>query len=178
MLHVNVMANCHHCVSAAGEPQDSEGQDQPCALSFACNFCGYRSSILAHVVEHQQIHTDERPFACHLCPAKFTEKKNLTRHLRSHTGEKPYKCSICNMAFSRSCSRQKHERNHVKGRMNRCYKSEYQEDNNEVEQEYFWKSTPWRKWIVFSVSEWKPLHPMPFRFSCKHSKLKLSLLHK
>ncbi|KAH7968109.1 hypothetical protein HPB52_005826 [Rhipicephalus sanguineus] len=102
--------------------QHSLGQDQPCALSFACRFCGYRSSILADVVEHQQMHTNELPFSCQFCPAKFTEMKNLTQHLRSHAGEKLYKCVMCSMAFAGG---QKHECYRIKKGLCRWYKSEY-----------------------------------------------------
>lgn len=52
------------------------------AKPHACAFCGKRFKRKDHKVEHERIHTGERPFPCTLCNSAFVQKQQLVSHMR------------------------------------------------------------------------------------------------
>ncbi|XP_077186174.1 uncharacterized protein LOC143833834 [Paroedura picta] len=64
-------------------------------------------------LEHQRIHTREKPFECSVRREKFNHNGQLHRHQRTHTGEKPFECSECGKKFSRNSDFHKHQRIHT-----------------------------------------------------------------
>ena len=99
------------------EPQDSKntydsvcGEQFPPKLSFEkhrrrhksrhqCTQCDKSFNFKSLLVEHERIHTDDRPFACAFCTKTFKHKKDCKRHMRTHTGERPFKCTDCEKSF-------------------------------------------------------------------------------
>ncbi|KAK7872849.1 hypothetical protein R5R35_006720 [Gryllus longicercus] len=107
------------------------------AKKHVCEVCGKRTSTVAALRDHMNIHSGVKPYICHVCGKNFfTNKKlsnhlilhgdkklkcdvcgytcnrmdNLVTHIRSHTGEKPYKCTICKKGFTRLDNLQTHKR--------------------------------------------------------------------
>ncbi|NWQ85003.1 ZN787 protein, partial [Columbina picui] len=54
-----------------------------------CNGCKKRFSHKNKLLQHQRIHTREKPFTCTECGKSFSWKSTLLEHQRLHTGEKP-----------------------------------------------------------------------------------------
>jgi hypothetical protein len=57
--------------------------------------------------------TEGKPslFVCHICRRGFTRRTSLINHERIHTGEKPYSCTIfgCDQTFTQQGDRTRHE---------------------------------------------------------------------
>ena len=64
------------------------------------------------ILNHQLVHTGEKPYTCKFCPRSFVHGSSLLCHERTHTGERPYTCKICPKAFALSSTLRIHERTH------------------------------------------------------------------
>ncbi|KAM4030791.1 uncharacterized protein ACNLHF_018405 isoform 2-T3 [Anomaloglossus baeobatrachus] len=73
---------------------------QKCFHTYSCSECWKRFARKSHLVQHEKIHTREKPFSCSECGKCFDRKSRLVIHYRMHTGEKPYLCSECGKYFA------------------------------------------------------------------------------
>ncbi|XP_044307650.1 zinc finger protein 271-like [Varanus komodoensis] len=87
---------------------------------FVCTECGRSFRQSSTLITHQRIHTGEAPYACGYCGKRFRVSSNFVRHRRIHTGEKPYSCSICAKNFTDKSTLTQHQRTHTGEKPYRC----------------------------------------------------------
>lgn len=64
-----------------------------------CQYCTKAFRIRKHLVDHERVHTGERPFSCNQCPLSFSRRAILWRHKKTHLGFRPYSCALCSKSF-------------------------------------------------------------------------------
>uniref|UniRef100_A0A8D2CYQ3 Zinc finger with KRAB and SCAN domains 3 n=1 Tax=Sciurus vulgaris TaxID=55149 RepID=A0A8D2CYQ3_SCIVU len=57
-------------------------------MSYKCNECERSFTQNTGLIEHQKIHTGEKPYQCDACGKGFTRTSYLVQHQRSHLGRK------------------------------------------------------------------------------------------
>jgi KRAB domain-containing zinc finger protein len=65
----------------------------------ACQYCRKLFRFRKHLVDHERVHTGERPFSCNQCSLSFSRRAILWRHKKTHLGVRPYSCTLCPKSF-------------------------------------------------------------------------------
>ncbi|TKC37318.1 hypothetical protein EI555_006134, partial [Monodon monoceros] len=77
-----------------GETWESQGrmgsqwENVEAPMSYKCNECERSFTRNRSLIEHQKIHTGEKPYQCDTCRKAFTRTSYLIQHQRSHVGKK------------------------------------------------------------------------------------------
>ncbi|KAM3955324.1 uncharacterized protein ACR2FA_010774 [Aphomia sociella] len=76
---------------------------------YICEHCGKGFPVLLELHMHQVARHGTGPFLqCQHCTYKAPRKLNLIEHERLHTGERPYTCDKCGLTFRRRAIWRKH----------------------------------------------------------------------
>lgn len=67
---------------------ESQWENMETPVSYQCNECERSFSRITSLIEHQKVHTGEKPFECQSCGKGFTRPSYLLQHQRRHTGKK------------------------------------------------------------------------------------------
>ncbi|XP_058410963.1 zinc finger protein with KRAB and SCAN domains 4-like isoform X1 [Diceros bicornis minor] len=67
---------------------ESQWENVETPVSYKCNECERSFTRSRSLIEHQKIHTGEKPFQCDACGKGFTRTSYLVQHQRSHVGKK------------------------------------------------------------------------------------------
>nr|KAF6414793.1 zinc finger with KRAB and SCAN domains 3 [Molossus molossus] len=78
---------CGESWESPGKVESQEG-DVEAPVSYKCNECERSFTRSRSLVEHQKIHTGEKPHECDACGKGFTRTSYLVQHQRSHIVKK------------------------------------------------------------------------------------------
>ena len=92
--------------------------------TYTCEKCSKNFKSKRSLVDHQKIHTGEKPYFCTYegCEKRFTQFSSLQKHERVHNGEKPYRCHYpeCPQTFSQISNMRRHYRTHTQEKPFAC----------------------------------------------------------
>ncbi|XP_029318337.1 zinc finger protein 354C isoform X2 [Cottoperca gobio] len=80
---------------------------------FVCTACNKCFRTQAFLNNHLKTHSTARPYACGQCGKCFTKLQSLTKHMLAHSGQKPFYCNICNKGFTQSTYFKRHMECHT-----------------------------------------------------------------
>lgn len=80
---------------------------------FVCLACNKSFRTQAFLNNHMKTHNAARPYACGQCGKCFTKLQSLTKHMLAHSGQKPFYCNICNKGFTQSTYFKRHMECHT-----------------------------------------------------------------
>lgn len=80
---------------------------------FVCETCAKDFLTRAGLIDHQRIHTNERPFECKVCKRGFMTKLTLKHHYQTHEETRAcLRCEICNITFKYGMVLRSHDLKH------------------------------------------------------------------
>ncbi|XP_054984864.1 zinc finger protein with KRAB and SCAN domains 4 isoform X2 [Sorex araneus] len=68
--------------------RESQWENFELPMTYKCSFCERSFRQNSSLLEHQKIHTGEKPYQCDACGKGFTRTSYLVQHQRSHIGKK------------------------------------------------------------------------------------------
>ncbi|XP_075768657.1 uncharacterized protein LOC142821489 isoform X2 [Pelodiscus sinensis] len=80
---------------------------------FKCSDSAKSFSEHSHFTDHQKIHTRDAPHNCSDCGKNFNTNSHLVIHRMAHTGEKPFNCSACGKSFGQKSNLVTHRKSHT-----------------------------------------------------------------
>lgn len=80
---------------------------------FVCSACNKSFRTQAFLNNHLKTHSTVRPYACGQCGKCFAKLQTLTKHMLAHSGQKPFYCEICNKGFTQSTYFKRHMECHT-----------------------------------------------------------------
>ncbi|XP_012706741.2 zinc finger protein 835 isoform X1 [Fundulus heteroclitus] len=80
---------------------------------FHCSACNKSFRTQAFLNNHLKTHSTMRPYACGQCGKCFTKLQSLTKHILAHSGQKPFYCNVCNKGFTQSTYFKRHMECHT-----------------------------------------------------------------
>ncbi|XP_055001362.1 zinc finger protein 549-like isoform X1 [Sorex araneus] len=123
---LRVQDSVQHQATDSGEHPQRNKENSETSLTlpklFKCNDCGNAFIKKKRLLEHQRIHTGEKPHECHQCGKFFRQRSTLCEHRKLHSKAKPFKCSDCGKSFIYKRRFLEHQRIHTGEKPHECHK--------------------------------------------------------
>ncbi|XP_015601963.1 zinc finger protein 2 homolog [Cephus cinctus] len=114
-----------HIQNIHGLEPEIRGQSkrQYTSSCYVCRFCGKKLSTYQSVLDHEHIHTGEKPYGCNICDKKFRSYTSKWAHVQRHE-KGNYVCEHCGKCFSYKQNLTTHMQIHapIEDRKHRCSK--------------------------------------------------------
>lgn len=116
-----LLVSDYECVKCLGKfPTEAFLIQHLVADQRKCPICCKLFRYISNRVNHERVHTGEKPFTCEICKRGFAQEGNLRTHMRTHTGNTPYTCDICNRKFSQIGNLTTHKLTHTDSKRFAC----------------------------------------------------------
>ncbi|XP_055992359.1 zinc finger protein 549-like [Sorex fumeus] len=123
---LGVQDSVQHQATDSGEHSQRNKENSEISLTlpklFKCSDCGNAFIKKKRLLEHQRIHTGEKPHECHECGKYFRQRSTLCEHRKLHNKAKPFKCSECGKSFIYKRRFIEHQRIHTGEKPHECHK--------------------------------------------------------
>ncbi|XP_056302458.1 zinc finger protein 345 [Danio aesculapii] len=88
---------------------------------YCCEICGEFYSCERYLKNHQKSHIEKTyEFSCEICEKRFSARKHLQAHMLVHTREKRYTCDVCDKKFATSGNLNRHKAGHTGVKLYGC----------------------------------------------------------
>ncbi|CAN0528248.1 unnamed protein product [Rangifer tarandus platyrhynchus] len=87
---------------------------------YECSQCGKFFSHRFRFLAHQRVRCVARLYDCSECGKSFSQRENLTAHRKIHSGENSYECKQCNKSFTQKFNLIEHQRVHTGEKPYQC----------------------------------------------------------
>ncbi|KNC27869.1 hypothetical protein FF38_03429 [Lucilia cuprina] len=101
-------------------PEDIKPTLMQVVKRYCCDQCNRSFKKHIRLVEHQRVHTGEKPFECDECGKQFRIRMRLSEHKLRHSKEKKFKCEVCNLGCCTKQDLNLHMRHHTNDRRFQC----------------------------------------------------------
>ncbi|TRY99403.1 hypothetical protein DNTS_002015 [Danionella cerebrum] len=88
---------------------------------YCCEICGEFFSCERYLKNHQKSHIEKTyDYLCELCNKRFSARKHLEAHALVHTREKRYACDVCDKKFATTGNLNRHKASHTGVKLYGC----------------------------------------------------------
>lgn len=73
-----------------------------------CEICGGKFKRKSDLMDHYDVHSDQKKYVCPFCGKAFKRRTVLVKHKKLHTNPREMICDLCGKAFNDKCTLKTH----------------------------------------------------------------------